>query len=233
MRYLFFFTITFFYCKCSSDNNIKKEKPGKTLDKKKDGSDSIIFREDTLPDVEEYSQIYSTLKVEAKSIDSIIVEVTFVNDSTKGIWLYKPILPNKELVENTFAILPPEGDNLQHTHRMSNHRYYGQAYSGFLSTIIPEVKPENLILLEPGKNLSFNMNISSHYNFDSCLKIKKNNFSIWHVVNMPLIEELKHVSRMDTISGMRRPVYFIIGSRNPLTRKRERINFKVPYKPKK
>jgi len=233
MRYLFLLSILFFYCRCNSDNKIKKEQTLESLNKEKNTRDSLVIRDDALPKVEEYPKIFTTLKVDVISVDSIMVEVTFINDSTKGIWLYKPILPNDTLAEYTFVIRTLDDDNLPHIYRKSDQRYYGGNYLRFISNVIPEVVPENLILLNPGESQSFKMNISNHYNFDSCMKIKKNSFSIGYVVKMPLIEELKHVSEMDTIREMRRPVYFLINSRNPNTRKRERIDFAFPYKPGK
>ncbi len=76
---------------------------------------SSIIIVDTIP-------IYARLKVNLFSLDSMNAEVTFYNNSKRGILLYKPLLPSDSM-ESPFPVLDDNSRNLPDIRKKSDAKY--------------------------------------------------------------------------------------------------------------
>jgi len=158
--------------------------------------------------------IFVKLAVTAFSKDSVIVQSTFVNNTHQGFYLYKLLLPADELlkesvfgfsVEDEFKGMPPEINFID----LSESQYYeGSRRSG---NVIPELKPDNFILLEPMSSLKFTINVAKFYDLQSKVTAGFKHFSIVYGANMPLINNrIEQIFEKEKKDGKLKPVFTFI-----------------------
>lgn len=158
--------------------------------------------------------IFVKLAVTAFSIDSVIVQSTFINNTHQGFYLYKPLLPADELlkesvfgfsIEDEFKGMPPE-INFNDT---SEGKYYqGNRQS---PTVIPELKPDNFLLLEPMSSIKFIINVAKLYDLQSQVTAGFKHFSIVYGADMPLTNNrLEQIFEKEKKDGKLKPVFTFI-----------------------
>lgn len=153
MKSVIFLTCFIFIQSCNSRNSEQKE-----IDQfgqiygGQEGNKIIIV--DTIP-------IYARLKVNLISLDLIDTEVTFFNNSKRGIILYKPLLPNDSM-ERPFPVLDVAYRNLPDIRKESKAKYIDNMRDTG-GVIIPDVIPKNLLEIRSGDSLKFKLNLSKIY----------------------------------------------------------------------
>lgn len=108
--------------------------------------------------------VYAEVKVEPYSLDSMMAEVTIVNDWNEPVWLYKPILPSDTLVVETFYVRDAKGnDNLKHVYKQTDHEYVFSDQN--FPFIIPVINDLTQLELKPESRMKFTTNLAKHYDF--------------------------------------------------------------------
>lgn len=158
--------------------------------------------------------LFVKLAVTVFSRDSVIVQSTIINNTHHGFYLYKPLLPADEslkenvfnfMVEDEFKGMPPE-INFNDT---SEGKYYeGNKRTGY---VIPELEPDNFLLLEPMSSIKFIINVAKFYDLQSQITAGVKHFSIVYGANMPLINNrLEQIFEKEKKDGKLKPVFTFI-----------------------
>jgi hypothetical protein len=201
---LIYFSFLFFAFSCNFQNSIDNKK-------KEENSPKLLKKgvPNTILDSNEF--VHTVIKIKPFSIDSIIVDLTFYNESNDSFLLYKPLLPSDSPQLSIFNI-STQGDyqdvDFIFPHN-SSLKYYSGNYNT-LPTLIPELKSENFISLPKSGNISFSMNIVKFYNFKKMLNKGKTDFDIDYINLFPEISNLQPVTKRDPFDGVIKPVYTAI-----------------------
>ena len=92
--------------------------------------------------------------------------------------------------------------------------------------ILPEINESNLLYLGPSDSISFEINLSEHYDFKRRKK-KDRTIYIEYVNIFPLIENSKQVYQRDDETNNLRPVYFVVAG-NKVPTEFARLKFILP-----
>jgi hypothetical protein len=179
--------------------------------------------------------VYAELKVMPYTIDSIIAEVTIINDYDESVWLYKPALPTDSLVERSFYIFTDEvftnarpgllpgmsqdlddSTEVPHIYKQTNHQYLC-GNQDLMPSIIPIIADTSQIELKPGKRLVFVINLAKQYDFKSrkINRKKAKTFRVHYSMEFPFVKNGKHISLLDkwgkwNVPNDPRPAYLAI-----------------------
>jgi hypothetical protein len=161
--------------------------------------------------------VYAELKITPYTLDSILAEVTIVNEYNEPIWLYKPILPTDSLVEQAFYIytdqvftyrrpglLPgmapdfTDSNYVPHLLKKSNHKYIS-GYNVLLPELTAGFIDSNFTVLNAGSKLEFKINLAKQYDFKSkTIDMKKaKTFRVHYGMEFPFIKNGKHIFLLD------------------------------------
>lgn len=157
--------------------------------------------------------IYAEIDVKPYSLDSLIAEVTIINNWNKSLWLYKPLLPADSMIEECFYVRDEESNsNLIKLIKTSNHKYVSGSQE-LLPNIIPELSDSILFECKAGSHNKFYTNLAKHYNFRQLIDGKRiKNILVNYGVDFPYIENGEHQYYTEEIipggDSVRRPVYF-------------------------
>jgi hypothetical protein len=171
-------------------------------------------------------KVYAELRITPYTLDSIVAEISIINDWYKSVWLYKPILPTDSLAEISFSIMSDkmqvDFDEIQVEPilKTTNDKYLYEGQLGWMSTIIPDIIESNLLQLKAGQRIVCTTNLSKHFNFKSFVKKAGHSNSLLVIYNtkFPYIENNQHVyvrGKYDSINRIdyKRPAYFRIGKK--------------------
>lgn len=189
--------------KNSSNDNLKNSKKDTLQDSIQNAIryEQKLYIFDSIP-------VYADVDIKGFTLDSIMAEVSFINDWDQSIWLYKPILPTDSLIENSFVLrLENDLQYVPHKQKSTNHQYlFGD--QNFQPTIIPIINDNNLLELLPCTKLTFTINLSNHYDFKNLnKKVVKSIYSYYEMV-FPFIKDKSH--SLLNYKGKLIPTYFYI-----------------------
>ena len=158
--------------------------------------------------------IYADTKVRVYKLDSIIAEVTFINNWSQSVWLYKPILPTDSLVENSFEMrVDKDLQHVAHIPKQTDHKYlFGD--QDFLPTIEAVINDDTQLELMPGTRLIFTTNLSKHYDFKQLDKKSAKAVFVFYDMRFPYIKDKKQVLVVDPKDGTLKSLYFSIRPKN-------------------
>jgi hypothetical protein len=185
------------------------------------GSDIII---------RESKKIRVEFSVQAINQDSIIAHVTFFNDSTDDICLYKPILPMGLLSQNNFDFTDATNSikvNFKDNINTIEKYHYGSSL--FMGAIKPNLKANNIILLRANKKLTFRVNVAKHYDFKSTFSNGFKDFVGGYYILMPYIKNGKQIFDEDEFGNPNKPVYLSLTSVSAVdNRDYKYVRFTIP-----
>lgn len=176
------------YCKTREKNSVSTDvTPSNSgnVSSKRAANEIMI---DTLP-------IYAEVNVIPNNLDSMMAEVTIVNDWNESLWLYKLLLPTDTLAEETFYVRDEcENNNLDSVfvYKKTDHKYLSGSQN-LLPSIIPVINDSSQIELEVKGRMKFVTNLAKHYNFRLLDKTKVKTILINYGMNFPFIKEGKQV----------------------------------------
>jgi hypothetical protein len=164
--------------------------------------------------------LFVKIKVSVFSIDSIIVNSTFINNSKNIFYLYKPLLPTNDLLkENLFDFIIEEDGTLENkiklvsliTYTGSRTGKYYEEYWQSNPYVIPELKKDNFLLLGVNDSIKLHINLSKFYNFKPVIAKGINHFSVIYEGSMPFInEKFEQIFELDKKSNTKKPVFYSI-----------------------
>jgi len=173
--------------------------------------------------------IHVSLNVASFSKDSIMTTVIFTNNSSKAHILYKPFLPYQDFMEGVFSVMEKTSlTNLDFLEKRQE-RYLEDGPCAFVPFhIIPAIKKESLIELQPNESLTVVCNIANKFDFRAFLSKGVKEFVITYGFLNPAIVSGKQEMALDTVFKTYKPVYYYVGYGSLGYVDSRRLSFKVP-----
>jgi hypothetical protein len=192
-----FFLLSMYTCTLKRSQNIQKN----GIEKKMDKLTPIIEKDALFIDLR--------LTIDALSRKEIYADLSIKNNSKDSLLLYKILFPfNGDINYPVFSIFSAKTyDDVTYLGPLVKYKKLRDDDEG--ETVIPDMSKDNFVVLHSGETISFKTNIAQSYDFG---KYKAGDeFNIVPSITNPYVSfDYKQVYEIDSVDGLKKPVYYYI-----------------------